>query len=47
LSKTFRVGHAIPNVSITAQGNSTPSGRPENEWLVPGVVFGANVQINR
>ncbi|WP_307452951.1 MULTISPECIES: hypothetical protein [Chryseobacterium] len=45
LSKYFQAGQAIPNLSITAQGNSIPSGKPENEWLVPGVVYGANVQL--
>jgi len=45
LSRYFRAGQAMPNLSITAEGNSIPSGRPENEWLVPGVVYGASVQI--
>ncbi|MBW3522137.1 RHS repeat-associated core domain-containing protein [Chryseobacterium sp. NKUCC03_KSP] len=45
LSKYFHLGQAMPNLSITAQGNSIPSGKPENEWLVPGIVYGASVQI--
>ena len=45
LSRYFRAGQAIPNLSITAEGNSIPSGRPESEWLVPGIVYGASVQI--
>lgn len=35
LSKTFRVGHAVPN----------PFSLGEAEWLVPGVTYGAKVQF--